>query len=42
METYIKDLKLSEGVKTALSWTLQITKVSELEGLNYQIGRAHV
>ena len=35
METYIKDLKLSEGVKTALSWTLQITKVSELEGLNY-------
>ena len=35
METYIKDLKLSEGVKAALSWTLQITKVSELEGLNY-------
>ena len=35
METYIKDLKLSEGAKTALSWTLQITKVSELEGLNY-------
>lgn len=35
METYIKDLNLSEGIKTALSWTLQITKVSELEGLNY-------
>ena len=35
METYIKDLNLSEGVKAALSWTLQITKVSELEGLNY-------
>ena len=35
METYIKDLNLSAEVKTALSWTLQITKVSELEGLNY-------
>ena len=35
METYIKDLNLSDGVKTALSWTLQITKISELEGLNY-------
>ena len=35
METYIKDLNLSAEVKAALSWTLQITKVSELEGLNY-------
>ena len=35
MEVYIKDLKLSEGTKTALSWGAQITKVSELEGLNY-------
>lgn len=35
METYIKDLKLSSEIKTALSWHLQITKVSELEGLNY-------
>lgn len=35
METYIKDLKLSPEVKTALSWGLQITKVSDLEGLNY-------
>lgn len=35
METYIKDLELSPATKAALSWTLQITKVSELEGLNY-------
>ena len=35
METYIKDLKLSPEVKTALSWCLGITKVSDLEGLNY-------
>ena len=35
METYIKDLNLSAEVKAALSWNLQITKVSELEGLNY-------
>ena len=35
METYIKDLKLSPEVKTALSWCLRITKVSDLEGLNY-------
>lgn len=35
METYIQDLSLSPEVKTALSWGLQITKVSELEGLNY-------
>lgn len=35
METYIKDLNLSSEIKTALSWSLQITKVSELEGLNY-------
>ena len=35
METYIKDLKLSPETKTFLSWTLKITKVSELEGLNY-------
>lgn len=35
METYIKDLKLSLEVKTALSWCLRITKVSDLEGLNY-------
>mgnify|MGYP002510809341 CR=1 FL=1 len=35
METYIKDLNLSPEVKTALSWCLQITKVSDLEGLNY-------
>lgn len=35
METYIKDLNLSSEIKTALSWGLQITKVSELEGLNY-------
>lgn len=35
METYIKDLKLSQGTKTCLSWSMQITKVSELEGLNY-------
>ncbi len=35
METYIKDLELSQATKAALSWTLQITKVSELEGLNY-------
>lgn len=35
METYIKDLNLSPAVKTALSWGLQITKVSELKGLNY-------
>ena len=35
METHIKDLKLSEGAKNALAWTIQITKVSELEGLNY-------
>lgn len=35
METYIKDLKLSPGTKTALSWGAQITKVSELEGHNY-------
>ncbi len=35
METYIKDLKLSQGVKEVLTWTLHITKVSELEGLNY-------
>ncbi len=35
METYIKDLELSPATQAALSWTLQITKVSELEGLNY-------
>ena len=35
METYIKDLNLSPEVKTALSWCLGITKVSDLEGLNY-------
>ena len=35
METYIKDLNLSPEVKTALSWYLHITKVSDLEGLNY-------
>lgn len=35
METYIKDLKLSQGTKTCLAWSMQITKVSELEGLNY-------
>ena len=35
METYIKDLNLSAEVKAALLWSLQITKVSELEGLNY-------
>ena len=35
METYIKDLELSPATKAALSWTLQITKVSELKGLNY-------
>lgn len=35
METYIKDLILSSETKTALSWHLHITKVSELEGLNY-------
>jgi len=32
---YIKDLELSPATKAALSWILQITKVSELEGLNY-------
>ena len=35
METYIDDLKLSQETKTALSRVLHITKVSELEGLNY-------
>lgn len=35
METYIKDLKLSSETKTALLRGMQITKVSELEGLNY-------
>ena len=35
METYIDDLKLSPETKSALSWNIQITKVSELEGLNY-------
>ena len=30
METYIKDLKLSPEVKTALSWCLGITKVSDV------------
>lgn len=35
MEIYIKDLELSQATKAALSWTLQITKVSELKGLNY-------
>ena len=35
METYIKDLNLSPEVKTVLSWCLGITKVSDLEGLNY-------
>ena len=35
MEIYIKDLKLSPSIKAALSSTLKITKVSELEGLNY-------
>lgn len=35
METYIKDLKLSPEVKTTLSWGVHITKVSDLEGLNY-------
>ena len=35
METYIKDLNLSPEAKTMLSWILKITKVSELEGLNY-------
>ena len=33
MEAYIKDLNLSPEVKTALSWCLGITKVSDLEGL---------
>lgn len=32
---HILNLNLSAEVKAALSWTLQITKVSELEGLNY-------
>ncbi len=35
METYIKDLKLSQGTKIFLTWYMKITKVSELEGLNY-------
>lgn len=35
METYINDLKISPEAKTMLSWILKITKVSELEGLNY-------
>ena len=35
MEIYIKDLNLSPETKTALTWGAQITKVSELEGLNY-------
>ena len=35
MEIYIKDLKLSPSIKAALSLNLKITKVSELEGLNY-------
>ncbi|MCM1181636.1 MAG: hypothetical protein NC347_15390 [Clostridium sp.] len=35
METYIKDLNLSQETKTFLSWNMKITKLSELEGLNY-------
>ena len=35
METYIKDLNLSPEVKTDLSRCLGITKVSDIEELNY-------
>lgn len=35
METYIEDLNLSQGTKICLAWWMKITKVSELEGLNY-------
>ena len=40
METYIKDLNLSPEVKTALSWCLGITKVSDLEGLSITVAKA--